>query len=218
MTTEPTPKRRGSPVLVGCLVVAALVLVGGGAAAYWFIGRPALNAVNAGRNLVRIQQLEGQVSDRSTFAPPSDGVLTPQQVERYLAVNRELMTSLESRVAVLDERYKEIERTEASFAGLRQAASAWADLLRLIVDAKETQVAALNANGFSLSEYDWVRTQTLSAAGLPLLQVDLAALVNEDGAATLPRRIADVPQANRDLVAPYSDELQRTLPLAVFGL
>ncbi len=220
MTTEPVPapKRKGNPVLVGCLVVAAVVLIGGGLAAYWFVGRPALNAINAGRDLVKIQQLEGRVSDRSTFSAPADGVLTATQLDRYLAVNRQLRSDLESRLALLEERYDEVSSSEVSFAGLRQAANAWADLLRLIVDAKETQVAALNANGFSLSEYDWVRTQALSAAGFSLVQVDLDAVINQDGDATVQRRSESVPQVNRDLVAPYAEELESALPLAVFGL
>lgn len=218
MTTEPAPKRKGNPVLVGCLVVAAVVLVGGGVAAYWFIGRPALNAINAGRDLVKIQQLESRVSDRSTFSAPADGVLTPTQVDRYLAVNRQLRSDLESRLALLEERYDEVSRSNVTFAGLRQAANTWADLLRLIVEAKEAQVNALNANGFSLSEYDWVRTQALSAAGLALLQVDLDAVINQEGATTVQRRSESVPQANRDLVAPYAQELESALPLAMFGL
>ena len=218
MTTEPAPKRKGNPVLVGCLVVVAVVLVGGGAAAYWFVGRPALNAINAGRDLVKIQQLESRVSDRSTFSAPADGVLTPAQVDRYLAVNRQLRSDLESRLALLEERYDEVSRSNVTFAGLRQAANTWADLLRLIVEAKEAQVNALNANGFSLSEYDWVRTQALSAAGLALLQVDLDAVINQEGATTVQRRSESVPQANRDLVAPYAQELESALPLAMFGL
>ncbi len=216
MTAETTRKR--NPALVGCLVVFGVLLVGGGIAAYWFIGRPALNAINAGRDLARIQQIESRVSNRSSFAAPADGVITQQQLDRYLAVNREVMTKLESRIEVLDQRSREISRTEFSFAGLRQAANVWAELLRLIVDAKQTQVDALNANRFSLSEYSWVRSQALGAAGLPLVEVDLDALVNQQSDPTVRRQLESIPQANRDLVAPVARELERALPLAVFGL
>lgn len=216
MTVE--KKRKLNPALVGCLVVFGVLLIGGGAAAYWFVGRPALNAVSAGRDLAKIQQIEGRVSDRSSFAPPADGVITAQQLDSYLAVNRQVMTRLESRFETFDERYQELSRTNFSLGGLRQAANAWADLLRLLVDAKETQVNALNANGFSLSEYAWVRSQALSAAGLSLVEVDLDALVNQQSDPTVRRQLEAIPQANRDLVAPYARELESALPLAVFGL
>ena len=216
--TQPNVKRKGNPVLVGCLVVIGVLLVGGGAAAYYFIGRPAISAFNAARDLGRIQQLEGRVSNRSNYGAPPDGLLSAQQVERYLAVSRQVFNRMENRVGVLEERYRDLDRAGPTFSGFSQAASAWADLLRLIVDAKETQVNALNANGFSLAEYAWVRGQVLSAAGHSLFQVDLAALVNETNDPTLRQQAAPVPQANVDLVAPYGRELERLVPLAVFGL
>ncbi len=219
--TQPRPQRKANPALVGCLVVLAVVLVGGGAAAYYFIGRPALAAFNAARDLGRIQQIESRVSNRASFTPPADALLTEQQVDRYLSVSRQVMSGLEARVAVLDERYRELSTgssSSPSFAGLREAASAWADLLRLIVQAKETQVNALNSNGFSLAEYRWVRSQVLGAAGVSFFEVDLTTLIEQAGDPTVRRPTATVPQANVDLVAPYVDELERLVPLAVFGL
>src|SRR5690606_1364209 len=145
-------------------------------------------------------------------------LLTPQQVERYLTVSRQVYGRLEDRVQVLDERYRDISASGATFASFRQAASAWADMLKLIVEAKETQVNALNSNDFSLAEYSWVRSQVLAAAGVPYFQLDLAALVNQDDGTTVQQQQAQAPQANVDLVAPYAQELERLVPLAVFGL
>ncbi|MBX3142710.1 MAG: hypothetical protein KF813_03055 [Trueperaceae bacterium] len=216
--TQPNIKRKGNPVLVGCLVTVAVVLVAGGAAAYYFLGRPALAAFNAARDLGRIQQIENRINDRSSFSPPSNGLLTPQQVERYLTVSRQTYSRLENRVEVLDERYRDINRSGATFTGFRQAASAWADLLRLVVEAKETQVNALNANGFSAAEYSWVRSQVLTAAGVSFFEVDLAQLVADGSNPTRQQQASQVPQANVDLVAPYTQELEKLVPLAVFGL
>ena len=216
--TQGSVKRKGNPVLVGCLVAVAVVLIGGGAAAYYFVGRPALAAFNAARDLGRIQQIENRISNRSSFTPPSDSLLTAQQVERYLAVSRQVFGRLENRVGVLDERYREINGSGATFAGFRQAASAWADLLSLVVEAKETQVDALNSNGLSLAEYGWVRSQVLAAAGVAFFEVDLAALVNQANDPAVQRQASQAPQANVDLVAPYAQELEKLVPLAVFGL
>ena len=207
---------KGKNVVVGCLVVLVIVIFGGAAVAYFVVGRPALAAINAARNLGRIQVLESRVSDRSSFNAPSDGLLTSTQVERYLRVARQVRADIADRVSVLEERYQDV--SSDGFRGLREAAGAWADLLRLIVEAKETQVAALDGEGFSLSEYAWVRRQVLSAAGLQLQQVDLAALVNDAADPTVVPPPASAPQANVDLVAPYVDEVMDLAPLAVFGL
>ena len=207
---------KGKNVVVGCLVVLVIVIFGGAAVAYFVVGRPALAAINAARNLGRIQVLESRVSDRSSFDAPSDGLLTSTQVERYLRVARQVRADIADRVSVLEERYQDV--SSDGFRGLREAAGAWADLLRLIVEAKETQVAALDGEGFSLSEYAWVRRQVLSAAGLQLQQVDLAALVNDAADPTVVPPPASAPQANVDLVAPYVDEVMDLAPLAVFGL
>ena len=207
---------KGKNVVVGCLVVLVIVIFGGAAVAYFVVGRPALAAINAARNLGRIQVLESRVSDRSSFDAPSDGLLTSTQVERYLRVARQVRADIADRVSVLEERYQDV--SSDGFRGLREAAGAWDDLLRLIVEAKETQVAALDGEGFSLSEYAWVRRQVLSAAGLQLQQVDLAALVNDAADPTVVPPPASAPQANVDLVAPYVDEVMDLAPLAVFGL
>ena len=207
---------KGKNVVVGCLVVLVIVIFGGAAVAYFVVGRPALAAINAARNLGRIQVLESRVSDRSSFDAPSDGLLTSTQVERYLRVARQVRADIADRVSVLEERYQDV--SSDGFRGLREAAGAWADLLRLIVEAKETQVAALDGEGFSLSEYAWVRRQVLSAAGLQLQQVDLAALVNDAADPTVVPPPASAPQANVDLVAPFVDEVMDLAPLAVFGL
>lgn len=219
VTTQ--PKRKTNPALVGCLVALAVFVLAVGGAAYYFLGRPALAVFNATRDIGRIQQLDSRVSNRASFTPPSDGLLSQQQVDRYLSISRQVVSGLESGVAVLDERYREVSAGSSgtpSFAGFQQAASAWADLLKLVVRAKETQVNALNASGFSLAEYRWVRSQVLGAAGVSFFEVDLTTLLEQAGNPEVRRPTATVPQANVELVAPHVDELERLVPLAVFGL
>lgn len=209
---------KGRNVVVGCLVALAIVVVGGAAVAYFLVGRPALAAISAARDLGRVQQLEAQVSNRSSFSTPVGGVLSESQVERYLTVSRQVMASMEDRFAVLEERYQDVSSERISFGGFREAASAWAELMRLIVDAKQTQVSALNEAGFSTSEYAWVRSKVMEAAGVPLFQVDLAALLENDLDPTERELAEPAPPANVQLVAPYSQEIERLIPLAVFGL
>lgn len=203
--------------ITGCLIVFLVVLVAGGAAAYWFIGRPAMAAISAARDLGRIPQIEARVTQRAAYQPPVDGELDAQQVERYVAAARQIMGSLQDRMSVLDERYGELNRAGSS-VGFREAFDAWTDLIRLVVQAKEYQVEALNAQGFSLSEYAWVRSQVLTAAGHTIMQVDLAQLLANADDPTVREQLQQVSQANIDLVAPYLQQLEDFVPLAVFGL
>jgi hypothetical protein len=205
------------PLLLGCLVVVIAVVAVGGVLAYVYLVRPAMSAVGAAQDLARIEQIENRVRDKSTFRAPADGELTGAQVERYVAAARQIVADLEGKVNELDARYQQIE-DQGRNPGIRELAGAYADVLRLIVDAKEAQVEALNAHGFSLSEYAWVRNQVIRAAGFSAYQVDLAALAEERGDDALRELQADVPEANVALVAPYVEELEKFLPLAAFGL
>ena len=215
--THPNIRLQGNPLLVGCLVVLAVILVGGAATASWLLGRPALSAFNAARDLARIELSESQVSSTVPFEPPAGGELTEQHLERYLAVSREVMASLGGHMDVLDERYQELSDLD-SFSGFRQAIFAWSDLLRLVAEAKDTQIDALNANGFSLAEYAWVRSQALRAAGVDYFMVDFAQLVADSSDPIMQQEDPEVPRANVELVAPYAQELMRLAPLAAFGL
>src|SRR5690606_28726242 len=124
---------------------------------------------------------------------------------------------LEGRIERLQDRYQQLE-IEGRDPGLRELASAYADILRLVVEAKELQVEALNANGFSLSEYAWVRGQVIRAAGYETFQVDLSALADDASGAARRELQTTMVASNVELVKPYAEELEAMVPLAAFGL
>lgn len=198
-------------------VIVLLLMAAGGTAAYLYVVRPATNAVNAAKDLARIQQIENGVRDRSAYSAPRDGVLAEAQVTKYLGASRAILAGLEGRINRLQARYEDIE-AEGRDPGLRELAGAYADILRLVVEAKELQVEALNANDFSLSEYAWVRGQVLRAAGFETFQVDLSVLANDPAGTAVRETQGSLPTANVTMVAPYVEELQAMLPLAAFGL
>lgn len=204
--------------VIGCLAVVALVVLGGGGALYYFVGRPVLNVMNAGKSLARVSDLEKKVSNRSRFAPPNDGELDEAQLQRYLSVSRSVMSHLEGRASELERRYQQLSDSDS--VGLREVVNAYADILRLVADAKERQVAALNQHGFSLAEYDWVRTQVLTASGNVVNYVDLTRLADGDSGNVFEATDSSttVVATNVTMVEPYAEELARFVPLAVFGL
>lgn len=205
-------------LVIGCLAVVALVVLGGGGALYYFVGRPLLNVVNAGKSLARVSELEAKVKDKSRFNPPSSGELEEAQLQRYLSVSRSVMSHLEGRASELERRYQQLSDSDS--VGVRDVVNAYADILKLVADAKENQVAALNQQGFSLAEYDWVRTQVLEASGHAVSYVDLSRLADGDTGDVFeaPDSSTTVVDVNVELVKPYSEELARFVPLAVFGL
>jgi hypothetical protein len=142
--------------------------------------------------------------------------LNQSQVERYVSASRSIRAGLENRLGQLEARYQQVE-DQGRNPNLRELAAAYADILRLVVEAKELQVEALNDTGFSLSEYAWVRGQVLRAAGFQTVQVDLSALAEESNNAVRELQ-ASVPEVNVALVQGYVDELEEALPLAAFGL
>ena len=111
----------------------------GGALAYRYVGRPALATMNAARELARIPQIENRVQNRASFSPPADGVLTQGQVDRYLRAANGIRTDLEVMGADLGARFEALEERNDARA-VRDLAIAYAELVRLIVRAKEVQV------------------------------------------------------------------------------
>ena len=104
----------------------------------------------------------------------------------------------------------------------------WRDLGGLASEAKRRQVEALNEQGFSVAEYEWVREQVYLALGMDTLAVgldDVVSAAKEGGFGAMEelarkQEEADraVPPENRALVQPYREQLEEWAPLAMMGL
>lgn len=199
---------------IGCLVAVLGVLAVGGGAAYYYVIRPLTSTVRAGTQLARLTELESRVSNKRAFTAPAGGELQGEQVTRYLQVTDAVLGRLQSRAHELEAKYESLRRGDP---GVRQVLNAYADIISLLVEAKETQVSALNAAGFSLAEYDWVRRSVLQAAGHGVMQVDLAALAQGEVEEARDNMQA-APEANVELVTPYLDRIGEYVGLAMFGL
>jgi hypothetical protein len=93
------------------------------------------------------------------------------------------------------------------------------------MDAKRAQVDALNRAGLSMEEYRWTRSQAYAALGIPLMDLDVAGLIEDVKAG---RQVATpdfrmtVPTAGspatQQLVEPHRTALEANAGLAAFGL
>lgn len=209
---------------MGCLVVVGLlaIVIGIGS-------RLAVNKVKeyAGgfSQLAEISDMNQKIRNQASFQPPADGRLNAAQVERYVGVQRAMMSSLGDRARKLDEKYKQLAKdldAKGREANLRESLAAWSDVIALVVDAKREQVAALNSAGLSLSEYEWIRAQSLQALGYGAFGMNLEALASANpeafGAAGANAAGMQVLQQNRDLLAPHEGSAKEWLPLSFFGL
>lgn len=159
--------------LGGCLVVALLVLVLGGGVLWWFVLRPAWNAgsefMGAATQFAEIAQIEMKVGNRTPYTPPADDTIPADALQRFVAVQQALQVQVGDKLRLLEGKYRELtarNQTQDGEPGLTEVLGAYGDLFGLIRDAKVAQVDALNAQGMSLEEYRWVRTQAYSALGL----------------------------------------------------
>lgn len=205
--------------LIGCLVVFAVLFVGGGIAAYVFLWRPAQQVVQTVRQFQQVGELNAQVRDRGDYRPPADDVMSAEQLDRYLAVQRDMRDALEQDYQDLRTRIEAIDAQQTP--GPRQLLNAYRDIAELILEAKRAQVDALNQHDFSLSEYDWVRTQTVAALGYAgYASFDLQELVNaaEQGEDPVQPAQVEVPEANIELVDQHREELEELIGFAFVGL
>ena len=211
----------GRAFALGCLTLFLVLFVGGGVYAYFNFWRPAQNVLGAAQGISRISELDAAVKKQEAFTAPEDDLLEPAAVERYLGVQEHMETTLAGRLEELQEKYAELEGREDEL-GLREMASAWADIMNLLVLAKGAQVDALNAAGFSREEYAWVRARTLEAAGFGNYGYDLTAAMTaaagERETQGPTRLVSAVPDANVELVGLYRERIEGQLHFAFFGL
>ncbi len=201
--------------LLGCLVVLAVLAIGGGTAGYFLVIKPAYDfATDVGGFATEFGELNEQIQRQPRYEPPADGMVTEDQFERFLAAQRDIRTGMAGQLSELKEKWEEMqaEIDEADRdANIVELVTAYRDLSELILDAKRNQVAALNAHDFSLQEYVYVRNQTFRALG-----EDVAvASFGEQGA---PQRARQVPDEVLEMVRPHREELMEGYALAWFGM
>jgi hypothetical protein len=223
-------------VVLGCAVVLLLAVVAGGFLFYQFVWKPGREMIASGTEAFgtfeELGRLEEGVEDRSPYSPPADGRLTAAQVERFIAVHRTVRGDLGPRWQEVEDRYEDTDGADPGGAdaepSFTELLGFWRDLGGIATDAKRRQVEALNEQGFSLGEYEWVREQAYLALGMETLAVgldDVVAAAREGGVAGMEdlarqqERADDaVPPENRALVEPHREELAEWAPLALLGL
>ena len=234
-------------LVIGCGLALVLVGVLGAVGAYVFVYRPAKALISSGSELMasvtRFNEIDARVANTASFAPPADGALTETQVSRYVAVMDSVHTKMGARATELETKYKALKDREGDAASIATVLGAYRDVFQIVLDAKEAQVAGLNAQNFSMEEYQWVRTRVYEAAGVQITGIDLRELAesasngNFDALSKMAQDATNgtvdndtppifagdtpgvgIPDVNKTLVAPHKERLQTWFAYAMFGL
>jgi hypothetical protein len=172
-----------------------------------------------------VTKLGEEIRIKTAFEPPASGELTQQQVERFVAVQSRVRSDLGDRWEQIEKKSKELKaRTDANPNDwtLAEFSSVFSDIGNIWIEARKSQVKALNIQRFSEGEYEWVRRRVYEAAGVQLAgQIDLSKIESLAGSqgVTVPHMdLPKVPQKNTELVKPHAAKIKEWIPMAALGL
>lgn len=215
---------------IGCGIVVLLAAIAGAVGIFYFAHKVG-STVRQFTALGSIPEIERQVQDTHPYDPPATGEFTDAQLAKLLAVQASIKQQLGTRFQELDGKYralsKSLEHRDANVTDAPALLSAYSDLAATYLDAKRWQVEALNAQHLSLAEYRWIRKQAYGAIGLPVMDFDLARII-EDVKAGRTSSLNEMqvnmvvgptgPDANQKLVQPQHKTLEDNVALAFLGL
>jgi hypothetical protein len=218
-------------VLVGCLVVIVIAMIGFGVAgfyAYRFV-KPMVNNASSYLDKAReVSRLSDEIKIKTPYAPPANGELTAQQVERFLAVQSRVRSDLGGKWDEIEKKSAELKAkaqgSQSRDMTFSEFTSVFSDIANIWLDGRRSQVLALNTQRFSEEEYDWVRQRVYEAAGVELAgEIDFSkiqALAKENGNINVDIPKVDlpkVPENNLKLVKPYAAKVREWIPMAMLG-
>ena len=116
-----------------------------------------------------------------------------------------------------------LERADESDAlSVRTTLLAFQDIKGVYLNAKMTQIDAMNRTHFSKREFEWVRERLYDAAGLRWSQLDVSEILSGVRDATVVVRHVEpggrAPEQNQRLASPLATKLQGWRALGFFGL
>jgi hypothetical protein len=210
---------------IGCAILVILAVAGGAVGSY-VVYHKVKSTIGGFAQLGRVPELEQSIRNRSPYTTPPSGEVTTAQLDRLLRVQQAVRARIGARGAEMEQKYRTLlGKKETTALDLPQLVQAYSDIAAGYVDGKRAQVEALNDVGLSLEEYRWVRKQSYWALGMPMMDLDVAKMIEDvRGGRTpaQPDRLLPLgpsgPPANQKLVGPHQKVLEDYAPYAFFGL
>jgi len=210
---------------IGCAIFIMVCVVGGAIGSY-YVYHKVRSTISGFAELGKVPEIERSVRNQSPYAPPSNGEISAAQLQKFLAVQQKVRAKMGGRAAEMERTYHTLlSKKEATALDMPELVAAYRDLAGVYLDGKRAQADALNAAGFSLDEYRWVRTQSYAALGVPMMDFDVTRMIEDASAGrppTPPNHVITVgptgPAANQKLVKPYEKVITDYAPFGFFGL
>lgn len=211
---------------IGCGIVV-LVLGVAAAGVSYYVYRQVAPAFTQFAELAEIPNIERSIRNQAPFTPPASEELTEAQIEKLVQVQADVRKRIGERMKEFEAKYKTLaEKSDANVTDAPALLRAYADLAKTWLDAKRSQVEALNTAELSLEEYKWIRHQAYRALGIPFANLDFAQIVEDAKRGVSPESAGewlgamgpDGPEANRALIEKFKKQLEENLALASFGL
>jgi len=211
---------------IGCGI--ALLLTGMAAAGVaYYVYRQVAGTVAQFAELGKVPDLERDVRNQSRFEPPASEELTEGQVAKLVEVQSMVRQKLGERMKAFEAKYKDLAaKKEATYTDAPALIRAYSDLASTWLEAKRTQIEALNAAGLSLEEYRWIRDQAYRSIGLAFMDFDIGKMVDEARRGVSPSEPGRLrgsmgpagPESNRARTQGVKQQLTDNIALASFGL
>ncbi len=209
---------------IGCGLALLITGIAGAGVAY-YVYRQVSTTVAQFAELGKISDIEKDVRNRVSFTPPTTEELTEAQLQKLVQVQTHIRQKLGEEMKAFEAKYRTLaEKKEATLADAPALLNAYRDLAATWMDAKRSQVEALNNANMSLDEYRWIRNQAYRALGQPFVDLDIAKIIEDakrgvsDQAGQLRGALGpDGPEANRKLVEKFKKLLEDNIALASFG-
>lgn len=207
---------------IGCDLVVLLTGVAAAGVAY-YLHRQVSSTIAQFSGFADLPELEARVQNKRPYTPPASEEISESRIEKLAQVQ----STIGQRINEFEAKYKVLlAKKDATISDAPAVISAYGDLASTWIEAKRSQVEALNAAGLSLEEYRWIRKQAYRALGKAFVDLDIARFIAEAKRGISPETVGQLrgalepggPVINRERVERSKKILQDNLALASFGL
>lgn len=211
---------------IGCGLVLVLTGMAAAGVAY-YLYRQVSTTIAQFSGFSDLPELDERVQNKKPYTPPASEEITEAQIEKLAKVQIAIRQRLGQRINEFEAKYKTlIEKKDAAIVDLPAVISAYGDLASTWIDAKRSQVEALNDAGLSLEEYRWIRDQAYRALGKAFVDLDVSRFIAEAKQGITPENAGKLrgalepggPIVNRERIERFKKILEENLALASFGL
>ena len=211
---------------IGCGLVLLLTGIAAAGAAY-YLYRQVSSTIAQFSGFSDLPELEDGVRNKAPYTPPASEEVSDSQIEKLAQVQTTVRQRLGQKITEFEGKYKVLlDKQKATVVDVPAVIAAYGDLAATWMDAKRSQIEALNAAGLSLEEYRWIREQAYRALGKPFVDLDIGRFIADAKRGIPPETAGQLrgalepsgPIINRERIAKFRKILEDNLALASFGL